>query len=80
MASHSVINPAAGSAAAIVGTNRALYRVSEQGAVTWRVPVDTEIRALNTSADGRFLVGAMADATVRWWRASDGRLLLTLLR
>jgi|GEM_PF-934516 len=66
-------------AAAIVGTNRALYRVSEQGGVTWRVPVDTEIRALNASADGRFLVGAMADATVRWWRASDGQLLLTLL-
>ena len=65
--------------AAIVGTNRALYRLSEQGAVTWRVAVDTEIRALNTSADGRLLVGAMADGTVRWWRASDGRLLLTLL-
>jgi WD40 repeat protein len=65
--------------AAIVGTNRALYRVSEQGAVLWRVPVDTEIRALNTSADGRLVVSAMADGTVRWWRARDGRLILTLL-
>ena len=65
--------------AAIVGTNRALYRLSEQGAVAWRVAVDTEIRALNSSADGRLLVGAMADGTLRWWRASDGRLLLTLL-
>jgi WD40 repeat protein len=65
--------------AAIVGTNRALYRVSEQGATVWRVAVDTEIRALNTSADGRLVVSAMADGTVRWWRASDGRLILTLL-
>ena len=65
--------------AAIVGTNRALYRVTEQGGVSWRVAVDTEIRALNTSTDGRLLVGAMADGTVRWWRASDGRQLLTLL-
>lgn len=65
--------------AAIVGTNRALYRLSEQGAVLWRVPVDTEIRALNTSADGRLVVSAMADGTVRWWRARDGRLILTLL-
>ena len=65
--------------AAVVGTNRALYRVSEQGAVAWRVALDTEIRAVNTSADGRLLVGAMADGTVRWWRASDGRQLLTLL-
>ena len=66
-------------AAAIVGTNRALYRVTEHGVVSWRVAVDTEVRALNTSADGRFVVGAMADATVRWWRANDGQLLLTLL-
>jgi WD40 repeat protein len=68
-----------GASAAIVGTNRALYRVSEQGAVLWRMPVDTEIRALNTSADGRLVVSAMADGTVRWWRARDGRLILTLL-
>ena len=75
-----VLRGAAGApAAAIVGTNRALYRVTEQGATTWRVPMDTEIRALNTSADGRLLVGAMADGTVRWWRANDGRQLLTLL-
>ena len=66
-------------AAAIVGTNRALYRVTEHGVVSWRMAVDTEVRALNTSADGRFVVGAMADATVRWWRANDGQLLLTLL-
>ena len=65
--------------AAIVGTNRALYRVTEQGLVSWRVAMDTEIRALNTSSDGRLLVGAMADGTLRWWRASDGRQLLTLL-
>jgi len=75
-----VLRGAAGApAAAIVGTNRALYRLTEQGATTWRVPMDTEIRALNTSADGRLLVGAMADGTLRWWRASDGRQLLTLL-
>jgi WD40 repeat protein len=65
--------------AAIVGTNRALYRVSERGDVVWRVGVDTEIRAVNASADGRIVVSAMADGTLRWWRASDGALLLTLL-
>ena len=64
---------------AVVGTNRALYRVSEQGEVLWRVVVDTEIRALNASADGRLITGALADGTVRWWRAADGVLLLTLL-
>jgi len=66
-------------AAALVGTNRALYRVDERGTVVWRVPVDTEVRAVNVSADGRLLVSAMADGTLRWWRAGDGALLLTLL-
>ncbi len=65
--------------AAVFGTNRALHRVAADGSLQWRVPVDTEVRALNTSADGRLLVGAMADGTLRWWRAADGVLLLTLL-
>ncbi|MEO8805800.1 MAG: caspase family protein [Burkholderiaceae bacterium] len=65
--------------AAIVGTNRALYAVSEQGALLWRMPVDTEVRSVNASADGRVVVSAMADGTLRWWRARDGVLLLTLL-
>lgn len=64
---------------AIVGTNRALYAVSEQGAVLWRMPVDTEVRSVNTGADGRLVVSAMADGTLRWWRARDGVLLMTLL-
>ena len=67
------------SATAIVGTNRALYAVSEQGAVLWRMPVDTEVRSVNASADGRLVVSAMADGTLRWWRARDGVLLMTLL-
>ncbi len=64
---------------AIVGTNRALYAVSEQGALLWRMPVDTEVRSVNASADGRLVVSAMADGTLRWWRARDGVLLMTLL-
>ena len=67
------------SATAIIGTNRALYRVDDKGEVAWRVPVDTEVRAVNASVDGRLVVTAMADGTLRWWRARDGALLLTLL-
>lgn len=66
-------------AAAVLGTNRALVRVDEQGRPQWRVPVDTEVRAVHGSADGRLIVSAMADGTLRWWRATDGTLLLTLL-
>jgi hypothetical protein len=66
-------------AAVFVGTNRALYRADEAGAVLWRSAVDTEVRAVNASADARLVVAAMADGTLRWHRASDGQLLLSLL-
>ncbi len=64
---------------AVLGTNRALYKLNERGEVQWRSPVDTEIRAVNASEDGRLVVSAMTDGTLRWWRAKDGVLLLTLL-
>jgi len=64
---------------AVIGTNRALYKLSDKGDLQWRVPVDTEVRAVNASEDGRVLVSAMADGTVRWWRAHDGVHLLSLL-
>jgi hypothetical protein len=62
-----------------VGTNRALYLADADGTVRWRMPVDTEIRAVHASADGRLLVAALADGTLRWWRARDGVHLLSLL-
>jgi WD40 repeat protein len=64
---------------AVFGTNRALYRVDEKGDLLWRVPVDTEVRAVNASEDGRWIVSAMADSSIRWWRARDGKHLLSLL-
>lgn len=66
-------------AAAFVGTNRAIYRLDDSGQVQWRQSVDTEVRGVNTDDGGRWLITAMADGTMRWWRASDGALLLTLL-
>ena len=64
---------------AVIGTNRALYKLDDRGELQWRSAVDTEIRAVNASEDGRLLVTAMTDGTLRWWRARDGQHLLTLL-
>ena len=64
---------------AVIGTNQALYKTDDKGDVLWRAPVDTEVRAVNASEDGRWITSAMADGTVRWWRAQDGVHLLTLL-
>lgn len=66
-------------AAVVIGTNRALHRLDEAGRLAWRAAVDTEVRALNASADGRLLVAAMADGTLRWYRTGDGTLLVSLL-
>ena len=64
---------------AVIGTNRALYQVDEQGQRRWRTAVDTELRAVHASEDGRWIVGALADGTLRWWRGRDGVHVLTLL-
>lgn len=64
---------------ALVGTNRALYKLDDQGNLQWRSAVDTEVRAVNASDDGRWVVTAMADGTLRWFRGRDGAHLLTLL-
>ena len=64
---------------ALIGTNRALYKLDDQGRLQWRSAVDTEVRALNASEDGRWVVAAMADGTVRWFRGRDGTQQLTLL-
>ena len=62
----------------ILGTGWGIYRIAADGSVTWRVPTDTTVWAVNASSDGRLVVTTMADGTIRWWRASDGAALLTL--
>lgn len=62
----------------VIASSRGLRRLRADGSVAWHVPLPTEARAVNVSADGRLLVVAMADGTLRWRGSSDGRLLLSL--
>lgn len=64
---------------AVLGTSRALYRLGPGGAVLWRRQMNTEVRAVNVTPDGRLIHAAMLDGTIRIARASDGRELLALL-
>jgi hypothetical protein len=64
--------------AAVLATSRTLRRIQADGKEAWRIPLATEARAVNVSADGRLLVVAMADGTLRWRRTRDGALLLSL--
>ncbi|MEJ5376343.1 MAG: caspase family protein [bacterium] len=59
----------------ILGTDWSLTRYDRSGKIIWSVPVNCAF-AVNTN--GRVVVGAMGDGTIRWYRVSDGLELLAL--
>jgi WD40 repeat protein len=63
----------------LYGTSTHLIRVRSNGELVWRRAIDSEARAILVNADGSQAISAMQDGTIRWWRTSDGELLLTLL-
>ena len=65
--------------AMILGASRALRRVGADGRTQWTREQHTETRAVHVSADGRLVVAALSDGTIRWIRAADGVPLLSLL-
>ncbi len=67
-----------GTAQALLGSSRAVRRIDENGAILWQVPTNAEVLAVNVGAEGKLFVSAMSDGTIRWFRLSDGQLLLTM--
>ena len=64
---------------AILGTSHRLLRIDEDGKTVWSVHNAGEVWSVNVTRDGRMAITGMSDGTIRWWRASDGSPLLTLL-
>lgn len=62
----------------LLATSRSLRRFDASGRQLWTIPLATEARAVNVSADGRVLAAAMADGTIRWRRVEDGAPLMSL--
>lgn len=60
------------------GTGHRLARIGPGGRVIWSVAPGAEARAVHCSEDGRFVVAAMSDGAIRWYRARDGVLLLSM--
>jgi WD40 repeat protein len=60
------------------GTGQRLLRVGPSGAIRWSIQPGAETRAVHASSDGRLIVAALSDGTLRWYRAADGVLLLSL--
>jgi hypothetical protein len=61
-----------------LGSGNALTAFDEAGGVRWRRYARNEVWAVNASKDGRVLVAAYGDGTIRWHRGDDGRELLAL--
>jgi hypothetical protein len=66
-------------AALLVATDVIATLVDRQALPRWRVDLESVPRSLAFSRDGRVVVLALADGSVRWLRASDGAPLLALL-
>lgn len=56
----------------VLGTNGYLKLYDSDGHQRWYQDVLSVVWAVNVSQDGRWVVAAHGDGTIRWYRASDG--------
>lgn len=62
----------------LLGTEWRLRRFDRYGRHVWRRPAPGPVWCVNAAAEGRLVVAAYGDGTVRWHSARDGKLLLSL--
>jgi WD40 repeat protein len=62
----------------ILGTEWAVRRFDRDGKLVWRKPAPDVTWGVNVTPNGRLVVSAHGDGTIRWWRADDGQELLAL--
>ena len=61
-----------------LGTDWSLRLYDAQGRLQHATPLAAACWALNHTPDGRWLLAALADGTVRWYRAQDGKEAMAL--
>ena len=62
----------------ILGTDWYLRCFDREGKSFWRVSAPGIAWAVNVTANGKLVVAAFADGTIRWYRATNGKELLVL--
>jgi WD40 repeat protein len=62
----------------VLGADWSLRAFDPQGQQQWRKPAPGAGWGVNVTADGRLVVVAFGDGTIRWHRMSDGQELLAL--
>ena len=70
---------APGGSALALGTSFNLRYFQADGSQVWRVPTPAPAWQVNVSGDGRWVLAALGDGTVRWYRSRDGAEQLSLL-
>ncbi len=63
----------------VLGSNYHARLYERSGVMRWRVQTAATVWHVNASPDGRWVVLALADGTLRWLRAKDGAEQLALL-
>ena len=63
----------------VLGTSWFLSAYDAQGAPLWSHPARGEAWGVNIAGDGRLVVGAYGDGTIRWHRMTDGAELLAFM-
>ena len=62
----------------VLGTAYSLRAFDAEGTALWKRAVPGEARAVNITGDGRLVVAAYSDGTIRWYRMDEGSELLAL--
>ena len=62
----------------VLGTSSSLRRIQADKTVKWVLRPVADALAVNVSNDGRLVVAALRDGTIRWYRADNGRELVAL--
>jgi hypothetical protein len=62
----------------VLGTEWSLRAIDAKGERLWRRSAPSIVYAVNITGDGRLVVAAYFDGTIRWHRMDDGRELLAL--
>lgn len=62
-----------------LGTDERLWNFDASGKPLWNKRTPAVVWAVNQSADGKLIVTAGQDGTLRWYRARDGEELMALL-
>lgn len=57
-----------------LGTTRGVYRFDREGKRLWAISWPGEIAAVNFALDGKLIVAAQVNGTIRYLRAGDGKL------